>query len=90
MACSGGWDWAPYSDSRDADGNPSFTKGIRVVEDQFAPIPSVEERSGIIAAGDVGALCPGRPANVAPASPHILVGIPVSYTHLTLPTILLV
>ena len=28
MACSGGWDWAPYSDSRDADGNPSFTKGI--------------------------------------------------------------
>ena len=28
MACSGGWDWAPYSRLRDIDGNPMFTRGI--------------------------------------------------------------
>ena len=28
MDCSGGWDWAPYSFMRDADGNPAFTRGI--------------------------------------------------------------
>ena len=28
MNCAGGWDWAPYSRMRDADGNPMFTKGI--------------------------------------------------------------
>eukprot|EP01052_Picozoa_sp_SAG31_P020097 SAG31_NODE_1495_length_8102_cov_5.708021_2_plen_406_part_00 len=29
MSCSGGWDWAPYSNSRDPhSGLPTFTKGI--------------------------------------------------------------
>ena len=28
MACSGGWDWAPYSRMRDVEGNPFFTRGI--------------------------------------------------------------
>ncbi len=28
MACSGGWDWAPYSRMRDVEGNPMLTRGI--------------------------------------------------------------
>lgn len=28
MACSGGWDWAPYSVTTDADGLRDFTRGI--------------------------------------------------------------
>jgi hypothetical protein len=28
MACSGGWDWAPYSRMRDIEGNPFFTRGV--------------------------------------------------------------
>ena len=28
MACSGGWDWAPYSRMRDIEGNPMLTRGI--------------------------------------------------------------
>ena len=28
MDCTGGWDWAPYSDTTGADGNPTFSRGI--------------------------------------------------------------
>jgi hypothetical protein len=28
MACSGGWDWAPYSDLRSGEGHQMFTRGI--------------------------------------------------------------
>lgn len=28
MDCSGGWDWGPYSRTRDVEGNPMFTRGI--------------------------------------------------------------
>ena len=29
MACSGGWDWAPYCDTTDGEGGPNtFSKGI--------------------------------------------------------------
>lgn len=28
MACSGGWDWAPYSNTVDATGSNTFSKGI--------------------------------------------------------------
>ena len=28
MACSGGWDWAPYSNLRSGEGHQMFTRGI--------------------------------------------------------------